>query len=102
MIENPVVLSLELEAVSADGSQIPFALEVGQPFLELEGQWRCVVLMGEFQRPLRIAGADPFQALTLAVDYARWLLQDFKDQGGSLNCEGENFPLDAYFFKPPA
>jgi hypothetical protein len=28
-------------------------------------RWRCVVLMGAFQRPLRIAGGDLFQALCL-------------------------------------
>ncbi len=101
MSEIPMFLSLELEAIPADAPALSFRLEVQQPFLEREGQWRCVILMGDFQRPLRIAGGDPLQALCLAIDYVRWVLRDFKEQGGELNCEGDSFPLEAYFFKPP-
>lgn len=101
MNEQPSILSLDLEAILSDGTSIAFKLEVQNPFLEREMQWRCIVLMGDFQRPLRIAGGDPFQALCLAIDYARWTLLDFEESGGKLLCEGEKFPLDAYFFKAP-
>ena len=101
MSEQPPVLSLNLEAVPSDGPSIPFKLEVQTPFLERGMQWRCVVSMGDFQRPLRIAGGDPFQALCLAIDFARWTLRFFEESGGRLMCEGERFPLDAYFFKAP-
>ena len=101
MAEQHSILSLALEAIPPDGPAIAFKLEVQSPFLEREMQWRCVVLMGAFQRPLRIAGGDPFQALCLAIDYARWTLREFEESGGRLMCEGDRFPLDAYFFKAP-
>ena len=101
MSEQPSILSLNLEAIRSDGPSIAFKLEVQSPFLEREMQWRCVVLMGDFQRPLRIAGGDPFQALCLAIDFARWTLRDFEEGGGRLMYKGERFPLDAYFFKAP-
>jgi hypothetical protein len=101
MTEQRPILSLALEAIPPEGPAIAFTLEVQSPFLEREMQWRCVVLMGDFQRPLRIAGGDPFQALCLAIDYARWTLRDFEESGGRLICEGDRFPLEAYFFKAP-
>ncbi|MCH4561510.1 hypothetical protein [Mesorhizobium jarvisii] len=101
MSELAPVLSLELEAVPANGPSISFKLEVQRPFLEREMQWRCVVTMGNFQRPIRIAGGDPLQALCLAIDFTRWTLRTFEEGGGKLMCEGDRFPLDAYFFKPP-
>jgi len=65
MTEQHSILSLALEAIPPDGPAIAFKLEVQSPCLEREMLWRCVVLMGAFQRPLRIAGGDPFQALCL-------------------------------------
>jgi len=65
MTEQHSILSLALKAIPSDGPAIAFKLEVQRPSLEREMRWRCVVLMGAFQRPLRIAGGDLFQALCL-------------------------------------
>ena len=95
------ILSIELEAVPADGRPTSFVLEVQKPFFEDEPLWRCVVTMDGFQRPLRIGGGDPFQALCLAIDFVRSVLADFEKKGGILMSEGERFRLDSYSLTPP-
>lgn len=101
MDEDQPILSLELEAIPPNRAPLTFRLEVQQPYLEGGHLWRCVVTMGSFQKPLRIGGGDAFQALCLAIDFARWTLEAFEAEGGELMHEGERFPLEAYFFKAP-
>ncbi|ESX95983.1 hypothetical protein X755_20420 [Mesorhizobium sp. LNJC405B00] len=102
MSEQPVVLSLELEAIPADGPSIPFKLEVQSPFLEREMQWRCVIRWAIFRGRSALLEAIPFKPYALAIDFARWTLRTFEESGGRLMCEGDRFPLEAYFFTPPA
>lgn len=101
MTQDLPILSIELEAIPADGPPIPFVLEVQKPFLEEDPLWRCVVLMEGFQRPLRIGGGDAFQALCLAIDCARFVLADFEQKGGKLMSEGERFRIDSCSLTPP-
>lgn len=97
---SPIV-TLPLEAIPSGGDPISFTLQVGAPFQEDEQLWRCVVEMDGFERPARIAGVDSFQALCLAIDFARWTLRVFQEGGGRLIYQGEYFDLNAFHFKAP-
>jgi len=84
------------------GGEEPFEVEVqvGTPYQDRPDEWACPVAVSPLYGRLRDARGDSsLQALCLAASLALNLLQDFKDEGGSLFLvSGEDFPLAAYSF----
>jgi hypothetical protein len=96
-----MVAQLTLEATSADGDHFAISLEIGTPYRRESGEWACpVALHGLMDKLSDICGEDSFQALCLAIGLAQSLLQGFRDGGGTLRVEGDDFPLEAYSFAP--
>jgi hypothetical protein len=55
---------------------------IGQPYQRVDGSWSCPILLkGLFEDLSDISGEDSFQALMLAQNLARTLLNAFAEKG---------------------
>jgi hypothetical protein len=85
-----VIAKMELPAKKPDGTRIDVKVEVGAPYLDDSGLWRCPVSVAPLYGKLGdIAGEDSLQALALAMRLAFNLLADFRTKGGVLKCDLE-------------
>jgi hypothetical protein len=70
-------------------------VKFGRPYHSATGEWRCPVVVEPLIKLPDVCGEDSLQALTLALNLAREMLQDFKDKGGTLTWEtGEEYVLE--------
>ncbi len=101
MLATPTVASISINAASKHGEPLVVELEIGTPYRCASGEWACPLALGGLHDRLPDAhGADSFQALCMAIALAQDLLQGFRENGGRLFIEGEDFPLEAYAFGP--
>ena len=99
----PTVAQRTIDAKSPDGGAFVIGLEIGTPYRCETGEWACpVALHGLYDHLPDIAGADSFQALCLAIRLAQDLLLDFREKGGTLLLDGEDFPLEEAYPIGPA
>lgn len=95
-----VIASTALPYLPAQGEPQAFRIEIGRPFRVTEGEWACpVALPGLYSELSPLQGEDAVQALSLAMDLVRRLLEScwerkcrFQFADGS-----EEWPLEAYF-----
>jgi hypothetical protein len=81
----PVVASRNLVAFDTGRGEFPVRLAIGQPYRCAENDWACsVALDGLYEHLWDQHGFDSFQALMMAQNLARTLLNDFIEQGGRL------------------
>ena len=96
------IAALALEARSAAGEEFHLSVKIGMPVAVTDEEWVCPLSIEPLPqyRSLRdIHGIDAFQALSLAIDYARLSLDDFVAEGGELRLEGEIFAVDCLRLK---
>src|SRR6202043_3898366 len=99
MLSTPAVASILIDAISPEGEAFTIELEVGTPRQRDTNEWACpVALRGLYDRLADACGENSFQALCLAISLAQDLLQGFRDKGGKLLMDAEDFPLEAYAF----
>jgi hypothetical protein len=97
------VATLQLVEVWPNGQRVPAQVQIGKPFREDEGSWACPLLITTVDEKIRLMrGVDSMQALCLAVQFARQMLQLVLDRGGRLLYADEDaddcdFPVSAYF-----
>ena len=75
-------------------------IEIYRPYQTTSGEWACPAdIRGLYPELAAMRGEDAFQALALALDLVRRLLEDAISQGASLRYPGtsDNVPLEAYF-----
>jgi hypothetical protein len=75
-------------------------IEIHRPHQAATGEWACqAAIRGLHPDLASMRGEDAFQALTLAVDLVRRLLEDAVARGASLRYPGtaDDVPLNAYF-----
>jgi hypothetical protein len=97
--EHTDVASISIDAISPKGEAFTIELEIGTPYEREPGGWACpVALTGLYDRLAEARGVDSFQALCMAISLAQDLLHGFRDKGGKLLMDAENFPLEAYGF----
>lgn len=98
-----VVAEIELIGQQSGGEPFPIVVRIGKPYHRDGGkeEWGCPVSIMPLYESLHDAvGGDPFQALCLGNGLILYLLQDFREKGGTLRYKGGNdeVPLDAYAF----
>ena len=99
-MDNPIV-STKIRGVRPSGERIEIELLIGKPYLnqsEPREQWRCPVSFKPlYNSEMNLAGADPLQALCIAIQIGVSQLQSFKDHGGQLlHDDGTELSLEAY------
>lgn len=75
-------------------------IEICRPYQTATGEWACPAdIRGLHPELAAMRGEDAFQALTLALDLVRRLLEDAISQGATLRSPGtsDDVPLEAYF-----
>lgn len=90
-------VELTLEACTRTGEEFELAILLGEPVQTLTDEYSCSLNITGLQqfRTLRdVRGTTAFQALSLAVDYARNALDAFVADGGELRMAGEAFAVD--------
>jgi len=101
LLSTPTIARLTINAISAEGKTFVIELEVGTPYKRETGEWACpLALKGLYDHLPEICGDDSFQALCLAIRLALEMLADFRDEGGKLLVDSDDFPLEAYAFGP--
>jgi hypothetical protein len=94
-----VVVYQKLIGVSADGQEQEIEIKIGLPYQiphedSLE-EWACPVSLSPLYKRLHDAhGADPLQALCLAISLVLDLLKAYIEKGGKL----PDFVFEAYAF----
>ncbi|MEP7314306.1 MAG: hypothetical protein ABI859_17105 [Pseudomonadota bacterium] len=79
------VASRLLTVVDSTRGEFSVRLVIGQPYRVAENEWACpVALEGLYEHLWDQHGLDSFQALMVAQNLARTLLNDFIEQGGRL------------------
>ena len=76
----------KLRAVWCDGSAHNVSIEIGRPYAS-GNSFRCAVRVSGLQQdysPPDLAGFDEVQAVTLSLEFVRFLLEWHLDEGGSL------------------
>ena len=92
---------ISIDATSPIEGPFTIDLEIGTPYRCDTGEWACrLSLDGLYYGLPDIRGEDSLQALCLAVSTALTLLRDFRRDGGTLQIDGDEFPLEAYWFRP--
>jgi hypothetical protein len=72
-------------AVSQDGRTTKVCLCIGAPYQISQDEWACAVRLSGLHENLRdIHAADSWQALQLAAQFLRKLLEYFVEEGGRL------------------
>jgi hypothetical protein len=108
-IMESVIASVRFVAVEQDGSRLPIDVEIGAPYKEdpkkYDTSWRCPVSMkNPFPSLPDMAGADSFQALTLALHFVRRQLEAMQQEGirlvTVLGGKDFEFPIESYFPPP--
>jgi hypothetical protein len=98
---TPIIASLSIDAISAGGEAFAIKVEIGTPYHCETGEWACPFAVWGLQERLRDArGEESFQALCMAISRVLDMLDDFREKGGKLLTEQQNFPLEAYAFGP--
>lgn len=83
--EAPIAVR-RLKATWRDGSTHDVTIEVGRPYSS-GNSFRCPVRVSGLQQgysPLDMAGFDAMQALTLSLEFVRFLLEWHLNEGGGL------------------
>ncbi len=102
MLSTQTIAKLTIDARSAEGQTFVIELQVGTPYQPETGEWACpVALNGLYEQLREICGDNSFQAICLAIRLAQEMLTDFREKGGKLLVDGDDFPLEAYSFKSP-
>jgi hypothetical protein len=91
----PFVASRNLVARDTGRGEFALRLAIGQPYRCAENDWACpVVLEGLYEYLWDQHGADSFQALMMALSFAKSLLNEFLEQGGVLLDAPDGAPVD--------
>jgi hypothetical protein len=99
LMDSPIA-TLELVEVAANGARTPIHIEVGRPYHDPRGPWRCSILAGGIDREARdIFGEDSLQALSLGLEYLRTRLHFVLQRGGRLVDPEENGLSDRCIFQ---
>jgi len=74
-------------------------LGIGQPYQKADGSWACPIqLKGLFEDLADVSGEDSFQALMLAQNLARTLLNALVEKGWNVYSYGDKeVDVDAFF-----
>lgn len=91
------LVELALQARTPTGEAFDLSIRLGAPVRTLSEEYSCSLHISglEQYRTVRdIRGTSAFQALSLAVDYARNALDAFVADGGELHSAGEIFAVD--------
>jgi hypothetical protein len=75
-------------------------VEICSPYQTTTGEWACPAqIRGLYPERPTMRGEDALQALALALDLIRQLLEDATAKGASLRYPGtgDDVPLEAYF-----
>jgi hypothetical protein len=106
MTERELIAERIIWAVDKNGQGFDIGLQIGKPYQtdSPKGPWRCPVAMIGLHGPFPdIYGEDSWQALVLAIDLTKTLLQSFvEDDGGKLFYEkgGQEGTVDEIFGIP--
>lgn len=91
------IVELTLDARTSKGDAFELAIRIGAPVRILNDEYSCALQIAAHEpyRTVRdIRGTSAFQALGLALDYARNTLEAFVADGGELRSAGEVFAVD--------
>jgi hypothetical protein len=97
---NSYIAERKLILKKSDGKECPITIRIGKPYKVDDVQWSCPVqLEGMYKKLSDQSGVDSFQALMLAQNLVRCLLNSFIEEGGVvLSTEEKNVVnLDALF-----
>jgi hypothetical protein len=99
--DTPVfIVERQLCAVDRTGAKTRFSIRIGKPYAELDGErWACPVwLDGLDDRYPDIRGMDSLQAVTLALAFARSMMDGFAKRGLTFQYStGETVSIDDLF-----
>lgn len=100
------IIALKLIGIAEDGTESSIEIKIDAPVQKAANEWACRIVLKGVKGYLRpgICGNDAFQSLCLAVDFIRFMLDDFLQKGGKLleADTREEWPLEAYSMKVPA
>ena len=100
------IIALKLIGIAEDGTESSIEIKIDAPMQNSSSEWSCCIVLNGMHCPIksRVSGNDAFQALCLAVDFIRFMLDDFLQKGGKLleADTREEWPLEAYSMKVPA
>jgi hypothetical protein len=105
MDDREVIAERVIWAVDKNSRGFDIALMIGKPYQITDtpnGDWACpVALIGLHGAPRDIRGVDSWQALTLAQEVLRVLLELFVESGGKLFWEkdGEEITVESLFLE---
>jgi hypothetical protein len=91
------IAELTLQARSATGDSFELRVEIGVPRGVTDDEWLCplsIIPLPQYRSLCDTRGTSAFQALSLAIDYARLSLDTFVAEGGELRLEDEMFAVD--------
>lgn len=85
-VERPIYIAERtITSVAPDGVEGTIIIRIGKPYQCTTGEWACPIALDGLYPNLRDQhGEDSFQALLLAQNLARSLLNDFLEKGGVL------------------
>lgn len=95
-----VIARTELRCIADGQPGWSIQIEIGRPNRATTGEWVCPVAIHGLHPELpAMRGEDSFQALALALDLVRRLLQQSVERGASIQHPGtlEEVSLEAYF-----
>ncbi len=91
------LVELTLQARTPMGEEFEVAILLGAPVRASTDEYSCslhITGLEQYRTVRDIRGTTAFQALSLAVDYARNALDVFVADGGELRTAGEAFAVD--------
>lgn len=97
---SDIIASSQFLVVSETGEETAVLAQIGRPYEDNDGVWRCpVALTGLHQKLPDIGGEDPIQALCLAASLLRDLLEGVQEKGGRIlhTSDRSEYSLDATF-----
>ena len=100
---NKHIAYTKLIGITAEGDEEEIEIKIGVPYKiehidDLE-EWACPVSLEPLYKKLHDAhGGDSFQAMCLAASLVIDLLTAYKEKGGKLIMDGDDFPLESYWF----
>ena len=103
-MKTDVIVRTRFEYVVPGQPAQDIHIEIYRPYQAATGVWACPAdIRGLYPELAAMRGEDAFQALTLALDLVRRLLEDAVSQGATLRYPGtsDNVPLEAYFPTAP-
>jgi len=101
-METDIIAERELVADSPKKGHFHVVIRIGRPYQVSDVEWACpVVIEGLHSRLPDIHGIDSFQALMLALNLVRSLLEGFVEEGGKLSWpeSGEEVSVDSLFHR---